>query len=198
MQRYVSGIDLSVTATGIAIAPLDRAAWPPFSTMLVGVDGIQSLSLPVLVATLREQADQIVRAALAPGSPFPEAVLMESPTGSRATGGVFERGYLYYLVVGRFIELGIKVMQASNNQIKQYVTGKGNATKGAVIDGIGRRFPMFETGGHDGRADAAGAAALCAALLDAPLVPDLPGTHRAVVERMLAPAPVKRTRKAAR
>jgi hypothetical protein len=43
---------------------------------------------------------------------------------------------------------------------------------------------MFETGGHDGRADAAGCAALCAAVLGSPLV-DMPAAHRAAVDAIL-------------
>jgi crossover junction endodeoxyribonuclease RuvC len=188
---YVSGIDCSVTAAGIAVAPLnptDPCTPPPFATHVIGVDGVQNMAPAVLIATLDDLAERIVRLAcpvelVSSGNVYPEAVLMEAPTaGKLVSGGVFERGYLFYTVAKLVLMRNVRLIVANNSHIKQYVTGKGNAGKGAVIDGIARRFPMFDTDGHDGRADAAGCAALCAAVLGSPLVDRLPAPHLLAVE----------------
>lgn len=198
MHMYVSGIDCSVTAAGVAVAPIRDGARIGFTTHIVGVTGVQSMPLPVLIATLDDLAEKIVRLAcpvelVSQDNPYPALVVIEAPTaGKLVSGGLFERGYLYYTVIKSLMMRSVRVVVANNSHVKQYVTGKGNATKGAVIDAIGRRLPMFETSGEDGRADAAACAALAAAIHGNPLV-KMPAPHWAAVEAVLN-GPTRRKR----
>jgi crossover junction endodeoxyribonuclease RuvC len=188
----VAAIDLSLTGTGIAHTIVDTA--PMLSLVKLGIPTGQATGGPLRdrPALLDEFADNVARAVthsgvfagngLPGGVGGPEFVAIETPALSKARGGVFERGYVWYRVVGLLQVQGITVVGVSPGQIKQYVTGKGNASKGAVIDGLARRFPAFEHGGDEDLADAAGAAALLCAVLGYPLA-KLPAVHnKPVVE----------------
>jgi crossover junction endodeoxyribonuclease RuvC len=96
-------------------------------------------------------------------------------------GAVFERGYLWYEVVRRFVVLGVPVREIGQQVLKTYMLGRGVGTKGAMIDAAARRLPQFETRGDDNAADAVAACALAAELLGLPLCA-MPKTHLAAVD----------------
>lgn len=167
----VVGIDPSLTATGLASsrgwcdvlgytekAPITKLPYPQRLTALEGV-----------------------RAAVLCGIGTPALAVMETAAYSRSGGGGHERGWLWWEVYGGLIRAGVPVALMSTNQRMRYATGKGTATKNAVVDAVARRWPAWETAGDDNRADAV---VLMAAGLDwlghAPA--DMPKTHRCALE----------------
>jgi crossover junction endodeoxyribonuclease RuvC len=197
---YVTGLDLSVTAAGIAVHPLDGYGQPPPTVTVVGVKGIESMPARDAIATLDKLASDIVTLACASGrvssgNAFPSLVVVEAPQlGTTASRGVYERGYLHFTVLRKLLALVPTVILAPPTVLKVYATGRGIATKGAMIDAVARRFPAFDTKGDDNAADASVACALAAAIQGKPLA-DLPETHRRAVATLTAPP---KARKAAR
>ncbi len=189
-----AAIDLSLTGTGIAHAIADATVNgdPVLSLVKLGIPSGAATTGPLrsrpglLLDFAAEVCQAVVGSGvyagntdpMAPGAVgIPEFVAIELPALSKARGGVFERGYVWYAVVGTLSSWGIRVIGVTPGQIKQYVTGKGNASKGAVIDGLARRLPAFEHGGDEDLADAAGAAALLCDVLGMPLA-TMPAAHR--------------------
>jgi crossover junction endodeoxyribonuclease RuvC len=173
----VVGIDPSLTGTGIA-------------TTLgycykVGRDGVTKLPLDERLAAVDELADQIVRHV---GQP--ELVVIEEPAFSRAAGGAMERHALWWLVVRKLRSNGLAVAVAPISTRMRYATGKGSATKSAVVDAVARRLPLFATGGDEDLADAAVLCAMGADRLGEPLAA-LPATHRAALDAVKWPKPVR-------
>lgn len=171
--KHVVGVDLSLDATGIAFSD--------GRLMLHGETGLTGRVLADRAIDLRWLAVDlfyaiaygcIVGRRVADDDALPALVLIETPALSRARGGVFERGYVWFEVVRRLVDQQVPVVGVDPGQIKQYATGKGNAAKGAVIDACARRFPAFETRGDDNLADATVLAAIGADLLGLPLAGD--------------------------
>ncbi len=169
------GDDLSLTATGIASSD----GW----CTVHGRTGLSSVKMPLAdrAAALRRLATEI-RGRIGKA----DLVLIESPALSRARGGVFERGYVWWRVVDALTAEGVPVVEVTPPQLKLFVTGKGRASKGEVMVAVTRRFPMFDTKGDDNMSDAAVLAAMGAHLLGAPLT-KLPTTHLAALEKLRVP-----------
>lgn len=187
MTRTIVGLDVSLTGTGLAKVWLRDTIEP--STWLTKVKapaGVTKLPAAEKTHMLSDFARKIVE--LADGSELPALVVIEQPTAPRghSAGGLFERGYVMYRVVEILTEFDVPVLFASPQTIKTYVTGKGNAAKGQVVDGIARRLPLFLTHGDEDLSDAAGAAAVGAALLGSPLA-ELPKLHTRALDGLVPP-----------
>jgi crossover junction endodeoxyribonuclease RuvC len=76
--------------------------------------------------------------------------------------------------------LHIPVVEVNSSSRMRYATSKGAASKGAIIDAVARRLPMFETKGDENLADAAILCAMGRDHLGEPLAP-MPATHRAAL-----------------
>lgn len=172
----VVGVDLSLTATGIA----STAGW----CLKHGQPGLTDAKVPVAgrASRLTELARELLEHI---GTP--DLVMIESPALSRARGGTFERGYVWWRVVRGLCEAGVPLAEVRANQLKQYATGSGNAVKGLVLVAVSRRWPQFETLGDDNMADAVVLAAMGADLLGAPLCP-MPAKNREALEKLSRPA----------
>lgn len=195
---HVSGIDLSATATGVARAHLLGTPNVVCFVDVVGVDGITTAPALKRPRMLDELAREIVRLArdaehVHNGSIRPDLIVIEEPIGSRAMGAVFERGYLFYEVIRLLDQYEMPTMILGQQLLKTYVLGKGTGTKGAMIDGIARRLPMFATNGDDNAADASAACALAAALVGEPLV-SMPKTHLVAIDSANGNGPSRRKR----
>jgi len=169
----VRGIDLSLTATGLA----SSLGW----CTTVGCDGITALPLRERVLALHKLKAELLEAIGDPG-----LVCIETPALSKARGGVFERGWLWFAVVSALTARDIPVIGVGTGQLKKYATGDGQANKGKVMVAVTRRWPQFETGGDDNMADAAVPAAIGADLLGEPLA-EMPATHRAALTKLDLP-----------
>lgn len=164
----VIGIDPSLTATGIA----SSLGW----CLKVGQSGITTLGLDARLDAIDMLVEQIVEHV-----GRPELALIEQPAFSRAVGGAMERHALWWLLVRalRRREIPVAIVYARGRM--RYATGKGAATKSAVVDAVARRLPMFATGGDDNLADAAVLCAMGADRLGVPMVV-MPATHRAALD----------------
>lgn len=169
----VCGLDLSLTASGIASA----AGW----CELVGEDGITTFDLPDRAAGLVRLGTRIVEFARTA-----DLVVLERPAAAKAYGGASERAGLFWLIVVRLRSLDIAVAEVPPSVLKTYATGKGSGPKGAVIDAVARRWPGFDTGGNDNLADAVVLAAMGADQYGCPLA-EVPKTHRAALAKVTWP-----------
>lgn len=175
-EPLVAGLDPSLTATGIA----DSTG----RLQLFGQGGITNLPIIKQRDALEDHARRIFDDIYqAPGRPA--LLVIETPETSHRYGGLSERIGLFWLLLGQFRGY-IPVAVATPAARMMYATGKGSATKGAIIDAVARRLPQFETRGNDNLADAAILCAMGRDWLGAPLC-EMPKTHRAALDRVQWP-----------
>lgn len=136
----VIGLDLSLTATGLSDG--DR-------TWLLRSRGYQTDTLDDRARRLRLLATGILESCV--GATL---VVIEGPAFASVSGHAHDRSGLWWLVVDLLGEADVPVVEVPPAALKKYATGKGNATKGGVIDATARRFPKIDTGADDNRADA--------------------------------------------
>lgn len=169
------GLDLSLTATGIA--PVDGVTL----TVQPG-KGLRG------AARLAEMRESILTLATAGG--VPDMVVIEGPAYSRALGaGHHEAAGLWWQVVCSLHTAGIPYAVATPSTLKKYATGRGDATKADM------RMALFQRAVLDLRDDnQVDAWWLRCAALDrfamAPVV--LPRTQRAALDKVEWPAAVSR------
>jgi len=147
----VIGIDLSLTAAAVA-----RISWPDrkpparFELKTVGGAGHKDDSLAIRAARLRATAGSVLR--LVYGSVLVEEadlVVIEGPSYASTGGSSHDRSGLWWLVVGNLYARGIDVVEVAPNTLKKYATGKGNASKDAVLSAMVRRFPDLDFDSND-------------------------------------------------
>jgi crossover junction endodeoxyribonuclease RuvC len=181
----VVGLDTAIgsydsTGTGIASSNgwCDSVGYPdrlnrkkPFS----------SLPHPRRLAVLTDLAARII---LAVGKP--DLVVMELPALSRTGGGSHERAWLWWEVYRRLTNSEIPIGLVDPKQRMQYATGKGAASKSAVVDAVARRWPGWTTDGDDNLADAIVLMAAGRDRLGHPLT-DMPKANRAALDKAIWP-----------
>jgi Holliday junction resolvasome RuvABC endonuclease subunit len=166
------GLDLSLTGSGVA----SSLGW----CERVGASDITTMDLDDRLAAVGNLVGKILDLT-GGGGRWPEVVCVEVPAFSRSGGGVLERSALWWNVVAALRRREVPVVEIYIGQRMRYATGKGSASKGAVIDAVARRWPQFETGGDDNLADAAVLAAMGADWLGAP-IGAVPATHRKALD----------------
>lgn len=171
--RRVVGLDISLTATGIA----SSLGW----SRVVGRSDITTAPLLIRMAAVSELADSILR-----HTGRPELAVVEVPAYRALGGGVLERSLLWGLVVRGLISREIPVAEVYNNTRMKYATGKGLASKGAIVDAVARRYPRYLTGGNDNLADAIVLCAMGCDWLGHPLA-RVPKAHRAALDAVSWP-----------
>jgi Holliday junction resolvasome RuvABC endonuclease subunit len=164
----VIGLDLSLTGSGVA----SSNGW----CERVGITDVTTRSLGERIVAVDYLVNQVITLVARPA-----LVCIEVPAFSRAGGGALERGSLWWLIARRLHHDEIPVAEIFNQHRMRYATGKGSASKGAIVDAVARRWPQFETGGDDNLADAAVLAAMGADWLGLPLAP-MPATHRKALD----------------
>jgi crossover junction endodeoxyribonuclease RuvC len=155
----VVGLDLSLTATGWAVADGRH----------VEVGRITSKPAGGHVAArsvrLRRIAGQVHE--LAAGA---DLVLVEAPAFAATTGHAHDRSGLWWLVVARLTGAGVPLVEVPPSTLKTFATGKGNADKDAVLVAAVRTFPAVPVRDNND-ADALWLAALGARAAGAPIDP---------------------------
>jgi crossover junction endodeoxyribonuclease RuvC len=116
----------------------------------------------------------------------PDLVVLELPAPSRAGGGSHERAWLWWEMYRRLTLADIPIGLMTPNHRMQYATGKGSASKSAVVDAVARRWPAWQTAGDDNLADAVVLMAAGRDWLGHPLAP-VPQTHRVAVTKATWP-----------
>lgn len=133
----IVGIDISLTSTGLAEwYDGDRR------TAHHGQKGKLTDTLQQRGARLQRSRDETIKWCLQDEQA--DVALIESHTFAAKGGSQHDRSGLWWLVVRDLFDLGIKVVEISPSQIKQFATGKGNAPKEAVMLATARRHPDIE------------------------------------------------------
>lgn len=173
----VLGLDTSLSATGIA----SSAGW----CHTVGYTDKKN-PITKLNHAARLAAMHTIRRGVIHNIGHPDLVVIETPALSRTGGGSHERGWLWWEVYSYLIDAEIPVALMDPRQRMLYATGKGAATKSAVVDAVARRWPEWATGGDDNQADAVVLMAAGRDWLGHPLAV-MPQAHRAAVEKAIWP-----------
>lgn len=184
----VVGIDLSLTATGLA--------WSTGEVQRHGRQGLTLARVPLdqRARALHSLADEIQMLALYRknlSQATQLAVIENLPTG-RTAGGVVstEKAYVWWEFVRQSADT-LSVLDVAPAVVKKYATGKGNASKAEVIDATARRMPWYDTRGDDNLCDAAWLCAIGCELLGHPIV-QLPASHRIALVKLQLPEELRR------
>lgn len=161
----VVGVDLSLTATGIATATGCRT---------LKSSGAAGASLRVRHARLTDIATRVTLAVSDAAAPRTALVVIEGPALSRNTGSVWDRAGLWWATVDELLSAGHLVAEVAPTCRARFATGKGNAGKAAVVSALTARYGV--TFGDDNQADAFALRAMGLARLGSPLAA-VPKTH---------------------
>lgn len=171
---HVVGIDLSLTATGVA----SSHGWCELVTSK-GKRGDsykqrsdRRFTLLRAIYTLAAEADLVV---------------IEGPAYGTAGGSTWDRAGLWCVLYDCLTRKDIPVAVASGTGLKKYATGKGSALgKGAMVEAVTRRMPQYETGGDDNLADAIWLMAMGRDHLGHPIVA-VPSVNREALDKVAWP-----------
>jgi hypothetical protein len=177
-----TGLDISLTGSGIAWfagAPGDTVM-----TTLVGEKGITVLPLLARWWALEALSAKIRMAVPLDSDVFVESLDSVGRSG-RMNSGTNERAWLWLDVVGRLLDAGHDVTEVNASTLKLFATGKGGASKLAVMEACTRRFPEFVTEGDDNMCDASVAAVLGSFLAGNQLPSwKLPASHMKALDKL--------------
>lgn len=151
----VVGLDLSLTATGIAqLSVLNGVPHWSFETARTKPSAGSVEARAARLVQLRAMCERLLY-----GSPL---VVLEAPAFTRQAGARHERSGLWWLVAVAALEQGCRVVEVSPTARARYATGKGNASKREVVSAVGARYGVAVA--NDNEADAVALAALGARL----------------------------------
>lgn len=170
----IIGLDLSLTATGVAIITDGVATCTTITSK-----GAADASLVERLRRLDQIESLIFDAIETSGVNLPDLIVIEQPAFSRTTGHHHDRSGLWWRVVGVAHDFYADVVEVTPSGLKKYVTGKGNAGKDEVLLPVARRFPDIDVANNN-EADALVLAAMGADHLGQPLV-SMPAAHRAAL-----------------
>lgn len=126
--RWTVGLDLSLTSTGIGIIDLNSGT---AYTRAVRSSGKKTDTLAMQVARIQDLTDNIVDSVAVCD---PELVVVESAAFStRKDTSAHRRAGLWWSVVGELHIQGFTVVTLSPSELKKFATGKGNASKDAMV-----------------------------------------------------------------
>lgn len=170
---HIVGLDLSLTATGIArIRPEEVLLRDGIHVRTVTSKPVPDAKYPNTLARIRKLAGDIVRAALEDADDGDDIVFMiEGPAFSATTGQVHTRAGLWWLVYHLVEKRGLVII-IEPTKLKKYVTRKGNAPKDAVLSTVVRNFPHVAVMDNN-EADALALACMAARELGFPQEPSV-------------------------
>lgn len=160
----VVGLDLSLTATGIAGADWAKTLKPKNT----GYDRLRNIRDSVVL-------DYTASADL---------VVVEGPSYGSKTGNQHERAGLWWLIAYALWMRGTPLAVVPPSNLKKYATGSGIADKDRVMASVVRRFDWFD--GDNNAADAAVLAAMGYDHLGHPTV-TMPQAHREALKAVKWP-----------
>ena len=177
---YVIGIDLSLTATGLADVNLDTGTFENVETF--GTKGKRADKYAERGKRLRGMADHIVDWATA-GPLDPELVVIEGPALGNTRGSQFDRSGLWWMVVDDFLSAGIRVLVVPPKTRAKYGCGNGNAGKDVVLAHVIEQYDHLTPDRirNDNEADAIILAAIGARYLGFPVEEELPESNLAAM-----------------
>lgn len=178
----VTGLDLSLTRTGLAHLALIRGVTPTAALEVVVSKAAPTqydtkgkplpATLPQRHARLLRVRDEIVRCCRTS-----DVVVIETPAHDRTSGHHHDRSGLWWLVVAELMKSGASTLEISTSSLKVYATGKGTISKDQVMLAVANRYrDLVEVTGSD-EADALALAAMTARQIGYPIEASLPQTH---------------------
>lgn len=171
----VAGIDPSLTGTGVAI--LDTEDRLTIDCHTIGSKGARSDTWPMRLLRIRRTTDRITDLV-----PDGAHVAIEAPSyGQARQGGVHDRAGLWWALYGALTDAGHEVVPVPPASRARYATGKGNASKDAVLAAAVRRYPHAPIDDNN-QADAVVLAAWLARAMGEPVEEHMPATHVATMK----------------
>jgi hypothetical protein len=179
----VVGLDPSLTAAATVHADgtMHLAGITGLTTAARGMEyrlnGLEKLASDIITSATNTRPPDI--------GPKPVLAVMEllPPTGTRSNS---ERGWLWWEIARQLRAHGIPLLSVPVATIKKFATGKGGASKSAMIEATVRRMPHLQTGGDDNLCDAAWACEIGCAMLGYPTV-ELPTVNRSALAKLVLP-----------
>lgn len=172
----ITGIDLSMTATGYATLTVSEE-WMhhdlTWHLSTIGTKGTNDDPLPVTYDRLRR-----IVAAILESLRFeePDLVVLEGPAFSSSSGKAHDRSGLWWLLYDGLRRQNAPVAVVKPNTRAMYATGKGTASKDAVLAAAVRRYADAAISNNN-EADAVVLAAMGARWCEYPIEASLPMTH---------------------
>lgn len=176
----ILGIDPSLTGTGLALLDTDDHLVIPTET--ITTKGAAGATLTARRQRLERLVDTIVGKAIDHGT---ELAVIETPALSKANTGTSMLNGLWWMLVTHLAGAGIDVAEVGAGQLKTYATGKGNASKDAVLLAVARRYPHVDVTSND-EADALVLAAIGARLVGH-AIDELPVSHTRALAKVARP-----------
>jgi crossover junction endodeoxyribonuclease RuvC len=158
----IIGLDLSLTATGIAGTADGGWADTITTRKLVGHERLAHIRRAIFTHYLN-------------GVDHPY-VAVEGPSYGSTTGSFHERAGLWWLIVHALWRRDIPCAVITPAGLKRYACGKGNASKDQVLVAVTRRFPWCPS--DNNAADAVTLAAMAADHLQVSTWPTVPAVNR--------------------
>lgn len=178
---YVVGLDLSLTATGLAEFRLDSGL---LLVETFGTKGHKGDTFAQRGARLTKMADFILDWTCTPGMD-PTLVVVEGPSYGSVFGSQHDRSGLWWLVVSVLMDEGIDVLVVSPRSRAKYATGSGNAKKDVVLAHVIERYADMTDEcriANDNEADAVTLAAMGARYLGFPIEEELPAENLSAMD----------------
>nr|DAQ47238.1 MAG TPA: RuvC [Caudoviricetes sp.] len=167
------GLDLSLTATGIAITDGSQEGARCY---VVKSKGRLADALDLRNERLTSLDDEI-RSIVPAGA----VVAVETPAYNQTSGNHHDRSGLWWLVVSGLAPYH-RIVEVSTTQVKKYATGKGNAGKDEVMIAAAKRYPEFDITDNNS-ADAVVIAAFASRAFGYPIEESLPQANLAALEK---------------
>lgn len=162
MTLIVAGIDLSLTATGVACV-FDIDGELAIATTTLGAKGRRADDLSTRGTRLRKLRDEIHEACQQPA-----LVVIEGPSFGSLGGSTHDRSGLWWLVVEPFLEADVPVAVVPPMTRAKFATGTGKAKKDDVVAAMTARFPTVGLA-NDNECDALALAGMGMVKLGRPL-----------------------------
>jgi crossover junction endodeoxyribonuclease RuvC len=147
-MKIVAGVDFSLTSTGIAIA----SGAGLVLTALVSSKGKTADSLKVRCARQEKIVTEVLEHVW-----DAELVVIEGLFGGANAGALIDRSGGWWCIVRALIHHGVPVVTVAPTSAKKFLSGAGNADKGAMVRAAGKLWPDWEpssTGKTEDEADA--------------------------------------------
>jgi crossover junction endodeoxyribonuclease RuvC len=185
----VVGLDLSLTATGVAVVD-SGAMGGGYMTTTIKTLGHRNDSLSDRWERINGIAGSITGRLQGHAEPYgrnwldADLVVIEGPSVMSKGGSNWDRAWLWGAVVDLFLSSHVRVAVASPSTVKKWATDRGNADKASVAVAVARLWDQFECE-SDNEADALALASMGAQRLGV----DIPqrSQHLAALEKVAWP-----------
>jgi crossover junction endodeoxyribonuclease RuvC len=138
-MRRIGGLDTSLTSTGVAIITRRTNATCIANVSIIRTDGSLKDPLEKTSRRLLDIRNKVIHAVA-----LCELIVIELPAIGAKGGRALDRNGLWWAIVGRLIDLNIPVACCAISTNKKFMTGSGNAGKGAMCSAITRLWPEVQ------------------------------------------------------